>query len=343
MTNLRDEVVKINLVHTRSTSNSVPLSKEATNNENLLCKNVPKDLLIRTSVALGISFFFILINYLGPMAIIPFIILIQAVAYWELINVGAIKQEVDDNSNLRPLAYYHLVVFNLINLLKLVDHANCFGIGEDGQPRIPFLYNLKVYETIISFMLAFIGLICFVIILKGNHPSRPHSDKGNYMKKFGFYCYILTGLFLIAIPSWMAVHNLMYGICWWLFPTILTFFNDTAAYFCGSFWPLDKKHKLISLSPNKTWEGYLGAAVMTVIFGSVTAYLVPMIDFFSFLFCPMQVENPIWIVTACSKTSYIPWTPMHNFIIVGFISIFGPFGGFLASGIKRAVKDPLVT
>lgn len=52
------------------------------------------------------------------------------------------------------------------------------------------------------------------------------------------------------------------GRLWCYLPIILTFGNDTFAYFCGR---LLGRHKLApAISPGKTWEGFLGAMVLTV-------------------------------------------------------------------------------
>lgn len=52
-----------------------------------------------------------------------------------------------------------------------------------------------------------------------------------------------------------------------LLPTSLVIVNDCAAYVFGKLFG---RTRLIQLSPKKTWEGYLGAAVTT----SVAAFLV---------------------------------------------------------------------
>lgn len=47
-----------------------------------------------------------------------------------------------------------------------------------------------------------------------------------------------------------------------LFPVSLIAINDVAAYFFGFFFG---RTPLIKLSPKKTWEGYIGASVATMI------------------------------------------------------------------------------
>jgi CDP-diglyceride synthetase len=49
-----------------------------------------------------------------------------------------------------------------------------------------------------------------------------------------------------------------------IFPCLTVTINDSSAYFIGKLFG---RHKLISLSPNKTTEGLIGAAVMTVSIG----------------------------------------------------------------------------
>lgn len=52
-----------------------------------------------------------------------------------------------------------------------------------------------------------------------------------------------------------------------LFPAALIAINDVTAYFFGFFFG---KTPLIKLSPKKTWEGFIGASVATII----SAFLV---------------------------------------------------------------------
>lgn len=58
------------------------------------------------------------------------------------------------------------------------------------------------------------------------------------------------------------------GLIWFVFPTSLIVFNDIAAYFMGfTFGKKLINRPLLKLSPNKTWEGFVGAAFWTVVFG----------------------------------------------------------------------------
>lgn len=96
---------------------------------------------------------------------------------------------------------------------------------------------------------------------------------------------------------------------------VLLWINDSGAYIVGS---LTGRHKLCpSISPNKTWEGFIGGCVLTIA-GAL------MLDLYCDTFFRME-KFPLWI-----------W------MMTGVLTcIFGTFGDLLESKIKRfyGVKD----
>ncbi len=91
-----------------------------------------------------------------------------------------------------------------------------------------------------------------------------------------------------------------------LYLLLLTEFNDVSQYICGKCFG---KHKIIpKVSPNKTWEGFLGGLIIiTLIAGFIAPLLTPMNRLFGFL---------------------------SGF----FISISGFFGDSIISSVKRDLK-----
>lgn len=69
------------------------------------------------------------------------------------------------------------------------------------------------------------------------------------------YCFAV----LVTLFSCVSAPNVallaLYGRFMFFFPQITTATNDSMAYFVGKAFG---RTKLISLSPNKTWEGFLG-------------------------------------------------------------------------------------
>jgi len=165
-------------------------------------------------------------------------------------------------------------------------------------------------------------------------------------------------LALIVGQTYFSVSYLMDGYVWIILPHGLIIFNDIMAYFFGmSFGRKFINRPLTSLSPNKTWEGFLGAMISTFV---VAFYAAPLFLHFPSIICPADQYNATvgcQLQPVFKPTSYrIPegWRPVlsewitsdweitliplqiHAVAFALFASIIAPFGGFLASGIKRA-------
>jgi phosphatidate cytidylyltransferase len=101
-----------------------------------------------------------------------------------------------------------------------------------------------------------------------------------------------------------------HGMAWVIAALVITWSNDTLAYFAGRFLG---RHKLYpEVSPNKTWEGFFGGMV-----GSVVGMFIARAGFY-----------PVFTVTDC--------------LVLGILGgIFGPIGDLCESMLKRAygVKD----
>ena len=137
-----------------------------------------------------------------------------------------------------------------------------------------------------------------------------------------------------------------------MFPALCVVANDIFAYIFGFFYG---KTPLIKLSPKKTWEGFIGGLVCTFIWAfigsnfltSIPALVCPQtkITFEPFAF-PNCEPSPLYTRTqydlpfAMFGYSYLMISPVmiHSMVIALFASLIAPFGGFFASGFKRAFK-----
>ncbi|XP_061385347.1 uncharacterized protein LOC133320772 [Danaus plexippus] len=113
-----------------------------------------------------------------------------------------------------------------------------------------------------------------------------------------------------------------FGLIWFIVSSSSVIVNDIFAYIFGIFFG---KTQLIKLSPKKTVEGFTGASLITLIWAVVVGALLVHINQ---LICP---ENNI-------KVIMIREVWIHFFVLGFFAAFFAPFGGFLASGLKRYLR-----
>ena len=166
---------------------------------------------------------------------------------------------------------------------------------------------------------------------------------------------IVTILIVVGQCKFFAT-NVLRGLFWFFFPLATISMNDVSAYFCGI--TLGKrfiKSPFLYLSPSKTWEGFIGAGICTIVFSFFFPALLAKFHWFICppdhleivpfsmtltceplpVFVPRQYILPAWMYT-------IPITiypiQLHGLIYGLFASVVAPFGGFFASAIKRAYK-----
>jgi phosphatidate cytidylyltransferase len=103
-----------------------------------------------------------------------------------------------------------------------------------------------------------------------------------------------------------------FGVGWVILSFVVTWANDTFAYFAGHAFG---RHKLLErISPKKTWEGFAGGAVGSVVGALATRWLLP----------ELQVLSPAMAVAMGAGGA-----------------VLGPLGDLAESMVKRAagVKD----
>ena len=265
-------------------------------------------------------------------------------------------------------------------------------------------------------------------LLQSNAKLHPYMEFAHYLSTASFVLYATTFCITIATIQrgyvkfqinqlcWTVVilcltvgqlkyvmHNIFNGMFWFVFPCCLVFTNDIMAYVCGMTWGRKFiQRPFLSFSPNKTWEGFIGGALCTVV---AAWYLSKFLAQFEWMTCPTNEINLQSVALHCDRdpiflpaTSVIPsqmmdllprnliklfpnvveicqekqdegsnfiLTPcvsgharqshhhfeltwkgfvpiqIHAIVLALFASLVAPFGGFLASAIKRAygVKD----
>lgn len=148
--------------------------------------------------------------------------------------------------------------------------------------------------------------------------------------------------------------NTLKGIFWYCFPMATVIVNDVSAYFVGiTFGRKFITTPFLALSPNKTWEGFIGAFICTMVFAFIFPALLAKNTWF---ICPAQelsvsvfhsplscTADPVFQLHTYSLPSWSPWhsvdlypMQLHGLAYGLFASFVAPFGGFFASAIKRA-------
>jgi phosphatidate cytidylyltransferase len=215
-------------------------------------------------------------------------------------------------------------------------------------------------HNLTAFMLYTAGLVTFVLGL----------DRGRAaLAPFRSFAWAHLTILFVVLPSSFFVSNLFEGgIIWVLLPASLVIVNDIAAYVAGFFCG---RTPLIAVSPKKTWEGFVGGALGTV---AASWALAELMSRSPWLTCPRTDlslaalacdPGPVYAPRLFSLADALPdgaaggaYGPgladlaarlapltftarpmqLHAVALAAFASLLAPFGGFFASGLKRAFK-----
>ncbi|XP_011369417.1 phosphatidate cytidylyltransferase 2, partial [Pteropus vampyrus] len=179
--------------------------------------------------------------------------------------------------------------------------------------------------------------------------------KKHYRLQFYMFGWTHVTLLIVVTQSHLVIHNLFEGMIWFIVPISCVICNDIMAYMFGFFFG---RTPLIKLSPKKTWEGFIGGFFATVLFGLLLSYVM---SGYRCFVCPVEYNNDTNSFTVdCEPSdlfrlheysipeviqSAIGWKivrmypfQIHSVALSTFASLIGPFGGFFASGFKRAFK-----
>jgi len=293
--------------------------------------------------AMIFPFFFVIFS--GHLSIILLVLVIQVLIFKEIIAIAHYPSQEKKLPWFRIINWYFL----------FVGIYYLYGQGIMDYFKFQFM-KYEIFQVLmnnhkfISFCLYMFGFVIFIMSLR----------KGFY--KFQFIQFAWTHLILLFVvcQAHFLINNILQGIIWFFLPVSQIIVNDIAAYVCGFFWG---RTPLIQLSPKKTWEGFIGAFFITIIWGIFFSLLLVQFNYFICpatnlhtnilsnitcdplpVFVPTAYQLPTIIVDIFSifgiKLSTVTIYPMilHSVILSTFASIIAPFGGFFASGLKRAFK-----
>uniref|UniRef100_M4F0B3 Phosphatidate cytidylyltransferase n=1 Tax=Brassica campestris TaxID=3711 RepID=M4F0B3_BRACM len=282
-------------------------------------QNKYKSFMVRTYSTIWMIGGFVMVVYMGHLYITAMVLVIQIFMAKELFNL--LRKAPEEKC------------------LPGIKHLNCQRLANTVTAD-QFLYRLVSglikYHMAICYLLYIIGFMWFILTLK----------KKMYKYQFGQYAWTHMILIVVFTQSSFTVANIFEGIF-----CILNY-NDIFAYIFGFFFG---RTPLIKLSPKKTWEGFIGASVTTII---SAFFLANIMGRFPWLTCPRQDLSTGWLQCDADPLfkpepftlpawipGWFPWKEMevlpvqwHSLCLGLFASIIAPFGGFFASGFKRAFK-----
>lgn len=218
------------------------------------------------------------------------------------------------------LVQQQYLYYGLISFLLLVGTWECIKIMKFGNgyekwvvfPLVIFIFYVFskryfqhgfYFDFRLSEILA-LSLTLIAVITLFKFSSELYIDSGKLI--FTVIYVALPFSFALGLPKYSSIENTFSLEVIFLF--ILIWSSDTFAYLVGKFFG---KHKMApKISPKKTWEGYIGGVVLTLVLSYFVEQYQP------------QLRG--------------------NWMVVGFlIAAFAPLGDLVESQLKRnfGVKD----
>ena len=142
-------------------------------------------------------------------------------------------------------------------------------------------------------------------------------------------CWTILVLCLTVGQLKYIMHNIFNGLIWFVLPCCLVFTNDIMAYVSGVSCGRKFIHRpFISFSPNKTWEGFIGGWLFTML---VSWHLSRYLAQYTWMTCPMYEFR--WHISeslSCDldpiflpAQSYIP-SQIFELLPISFVKILFP-------------------
>ena len=301
---------------------------------NEISSSAKKSMLTRIITGIVLAILFVPAIILGGWFFFFFAMVLALLSAIEIVRASNLK------GLLRVLIYFVTLVFTLGIIYYTMFQSNVASIkalGSDAFKEPNFLpssfHDIKLSIMLITFMLCVYFLISFA--------TEPFH--------IAYVFYFATMILVIAIgvqsfyflryspfyyfdemlkaegqysPSLIYSNNFKYVQSTFLFLYVIlgVIFNDMGAYFIGLLFG---KHKMNErISPKKTWEGFIGGVVFSIIVSTLFA-----------LICALS-EKPILPIFDVQHLYYV-------IVISILIPLISDVGDFVFSSVKRTfgVKD----
>ena len=160
---------------------------------------------------------------------------------------------------------------------SVASHATAgSGVASLGLGNVGMF--LLAHHSMMSYLGWMCGFVLFVLSLR----------KRRYVYQFGQFAWTHMIVATVLMQSSCFVANVLEGLIWFVFPVVIVVFNDIAAYLCGFFIG---RTPLIKISPKKTWEGFIGAFVLTIL---AAPFIARAMQTQTWLTCPAPDHLRMW-------------------------------------------------
>lgn len=300
-----------------------------------------KKILTRSAAATVMALIFLAVMYAGHFYSILTLVLVQCEVYRELVNVRYVEARERQMPWFRTLQWcWFMVPMFYVYGERL--HEFC---SEHNQLR---------YFTTLTENVGQYGFVMYCLLFVASVSTlRP----GLVKFQISQFMWTILSVCMVVLQCQSLAFNTLNGIFWLFFPMSVVVMNDVSAYFCGiTCGRKFIKAPFLALSPNKTWEGFIGAAVLTILFSFFFPLVLSQSTWFT---CPAEQitlrpqnfqstqlsceVNPVFVFVKTSipfinRSVSIKPIQIHGLYYGLFASLIAPFGGFFSSAIKRAYK-----
>lgn len=288
---------------------------------------------------------------LGTLFLLPFILVCMVSMFFEILRINHKARKDRQMHYFRILPWYFLIVTEIATIGYVMKDRVVATFPFSAQ------YFERGYFGVTVFSLYTLGFVGFVMSLR----------RGLYRYQFRQFAWIGMTLLLIVVTGSLQLANITHGIFWFAVPVSAVTINDIYAYLCGKSFG---RTPLLRLSPKKTLEGFIGAWFFTTIWtvwftgalGQFECMVCPTFDLTTSPTCdiplvyqrqPLQFPRPTaanlqsipLVIQSGSLSSFqdtftlqVAPIQLHAIVIAAFASLIAPFGGFFASGLKRAFQ-----
>eukprot|EP01041_Mallomonas_annulata_P002115 gene2115-4132_t len=299
-----------------------------------------KKVLVRTVTASTLAIFFLGLLQTGHLYCIFAGVLTQAELFRELVNVRYAEAKE------RKMPLFRTLQWSWFLLAMFYSYGETFHTFCLEHKQLMHLTKITQFIDTIVFIGYCTVFIATVLTFR----------KGLIRFQLSQLMWTIVTVLMVVGQCNFFGTNTLNGLFWFFFPMATVVMNDVSAYFCGiSMGRRFIKAPFIAISPNKTWEGFIGAAICTLIFSFLFPALLAQWTWFTCpaetlyiypwpsrleceplsIFLPNEYLLPTWF--GGGTVTLLP-IQLHGLAYGLFASLVAPFGGFLASAIKRAYK-----